>query len=252
MAIGSLISNRNFGSFLGSGQALSHQRGPRSAPNAPGSIFFRKLQGQMTTGVASGFSYSPFLQVVGHSDEKIFNALATYPRQRRRRCECCLSSDNSIDHWLRPNGGQCRFARVNRLRAFYKPEEYDIPDTPVESLKSLEGSGEAVLVEGNVQGTTSPWWEQFPKRWVIVLLCFVAFLLCNMDRVNMSIAILPMSQEFNWNSATVGLIQSSFFWGYLLTQIVGGIWADKIGGKLVLGFGVVWWSVATILTPIAA
>ena len=35
----------------------------------------------------------------------------------------------------------------------------------------------------------------------------------------MSIAILPMSKEFNWNSATVGLIQSSFFWGYLLTQV---------------------------------
>lgn len=37
-----------------------------------------------------------------------------------------------------------------------------------------------------------------------------------------------------------------------LTQIVGGIWADRIGGKLVLGFGVVWWSVATVLTPLAA
>ena len=35
-------------------------------------------------------------------------------------------------------------------------------------------------------------------------------------------------------------------------QILGGIWADKISGKLILGFGVVWWSVATILTPIAA
>ncbi|XP_027349111.1 ascorbate transporter, chloroplastic isoform X5 [Abrus precatorius] len=75
---------------------------------------------------------------------------------------------------------------------------------------------------------------------------------CAIWTVNMSIAILPMSQEFNWNTATVGLIQSSFFWGYLLTQILGGIWADKLGGKLVLGFGVVWWSMATILTPIAA
>lgn len=36
----------------------------------------------------------------------------------------------------------------------------------------------------------------------------------------MSIAILPMSKEYNWNSATVGLIQSSFFWGYLLTQVL--------------------------------
>ncbi|XP_028191407.1 sodium-dependent phosphate transport protein 1, chloroplastic-like isoform X1 [Glycine soja] len=96
------------------------------------------------------------------------------------------------------------------------------------------------------------WWQVFPKRWVIVVLCFSAFLLCNMDRVNMSIAILPMSAEYNWNPSTVGLIQSSFFWGYLLTQIAGGIWADTVGGKQVLGFGVVWWSVATALTPIAA
>ncbi|CAL4957169.1 unnamed protein product [Urochloa decumbens] len=93
---------------------------------------------------------------------------------------------------------------------------------------------------------------RFPKRWAIVFLCFSAFLLCNMDRVNMSIAILPMSAEYGWNPQTVGLIQSSFFWGYLLTQIAGGIWADTVGGKTVLGFGVVWWSIATALTPIAA
>lgn len=29
-----------------------------------------------------------------------------------------------------------------------------------------------------------PWWEEFPKRWTIVVLCFSAFLLCNMDRVS--------------------------------------------------------------------
>eukprot|EP01018_Ginkgo_biloba_P018642 Gb_01307 [translate_table: standard] len=29
----------------------------------------------------------------------------------------------------------------------------------------------------------APWWQEFPKRWVIVVLCFFAFLLCNMDRV---------------------------------------------------------------------
>lgn len=29
--------------------------------------------------------------------------------------------------------------------------------------------------------------------------------------------------------------------GYLLTQVLGGVWADKYGAKRVLGFGVVWW-----------
>ncbi|CAB80795.1 AT4g00370 [Arabidopsis thaliana] len=117
--------------------------------------------------------------------------------------------------------------KINRSRAYYKSEESDITEGVV---PSADGSAEAILVEGNLQNA-SPWWQQFPRRWVIVLLCFSSFLLCNMDRVNMSIAILPMSQEYNWSSATVGLIQSSFFWGYLLTQILGGIWADKFGGK---------------------
>ena len=40
--------------------------------------------------------------------------------------------------------------------------------------------------------------------------------------------------------------------GYLLTQVAGGVWADRFGGKRVLGFGVIWWSVATAMTPIAA
>ncbi|KAJ6940382.1 hypothetical protein NC651_006507 [Populus alba x Populus x berolinensis] len=118
---------------------------------------------------------------------------------------------------------------LRRMESKLKSEEDDMTEAAaVDSLESTEG--EAVLA--------SPWWEQFPKRWVIVLLCFTAFLLCNMDRilcvrdnsswklgtvhfnckVNMSIAILPMSQEFDWNSVTVGLSQSLFFGGYLLTQ----------------------------------
>ena len=35
-------------------------------------------------------------------------------------------------------------------------------------------------------------------------------------------------------------------------QVIGGILADKVGAKKVLGFGVVWWSLATIATPFAA
>lgn len=43
-------------------------------------------------------------------------------------------------------------------------------------------------------------------------------LVCRVQ-VNMSIAILPMSADFKWGPTTVGLVQSSFFWGYLLTQV---------------------------------
>ncbi|PWA45055.1 Major facilitator superfamily [Artemisia annua] len=145
---------------------------------------------------------------------------------------------------------------VWRIRSDVKSESYEVSkSTGVPgSFKIKERLGGDVGDSGDEFDDESgvPWWEEFPKRWTIVILCFSAFLLCNMDRVNMSIAILPMSSEFHWNSTTVGLIQSSFFWGYLLTQIAGGIWADTVGGKRVLAFGVIWWSVATVLTPIAA
>lgn len=48
-------------------------------------------------------------------------------------------------------------------------------------------------------------------------------------QVNMSIAIMPMSAEYGWNPQTVGLIQSSFFWGYLLTQVSGSDRGTTIG-----------------------
>ncbi|CAM6020223.1 unnamed protein product [Sphagnum balticum] len=126
-------------------------------------------------------------------------------------------------------------------------------DSTVLALKSVNLEFE-INNEDNEWSTSSDigWWERIPRRYIIVVLCFSAFLICNMDRVNMSIAILPMSAEFQWSPTIVGLVQSSFFWGYLLTQIAGGIWADSIGGKQVLGFGVIWWSIATIATPIAA
>ncbi|KAI5421801.1 Ascorbate transporter [Lathyrus oleraceus] len=197
-------------------------------------------------------------------EESVFKQIRTFDNKRelfsplsRRSNRCsnfklkaCIKSHSYLSSapFSSSNAGQ---RKVNKFRACYKSEDNDIGEPKIDRLQSTEGTGEAILLEGNLN-QISPWWKQFPKRWVIVLLCFTAFLLCNMDRVNMSIAILPMSQEFNWNSTTVGLIQSSFFWGYLLTQIVGGIWADKVGGKLVLGFGVVWWSIATVLTPIAA
>ena len=66
-----------------------------------------------------------------------------------------------------------------------------------------------MLRSGSQEGVSVSRWK---RRWTIVALCFVAFMLCNMDRVNMSIAVLPMSQQYGWDSQTIGLVQSSFFW----------------------------------------
>lgn len=75
------------------------------------------------------------------------------------------------------------------VRPDVKSEPYDIAESPPDSVQF----GKVLRTDddgGGGNAITVPWWEQFPRRWVIVLLCFSAFLLCNMDRVsNASILI---------------------------------------------------------------
>ena len=77
-------------------------------------------------------------------------------------------------------------------------------------------------------------------------------MLCNADRVIMSVASVPLAAANGWGERAVGLVQSSFLWGYALTPLVGGWLADRYGGKIVLGVGITLWSLATLLTPAAA
>lgn len=91
-----------------------------------------------------------------------------------------------------------------------------------------------------------------PKRHILVGLCFVATFICYIDRVNISVAIIPMAEQFGWSGTSKGLVLSSFFIGYMGAMIPTGWLANRIGGKLLLGFALVAWSVFTFLTPVAA
>jgi ACS family sodium-dependent inorganic phosphate cotransporter len=90
------------------------------------------------------------------------------------------------------------------------------------------------------------------RRYTIAALFFFGTVLCYLDRVSISVAIIPLSAEEGYDSAAQGLILSAFFWGYLWPQLASGWLADRFGGKRVLALGVAVWSVATFITPGAA
>ena len=92
----------------------------------------------------------------------------------------------------------------------------------------------------------------FPYRFKVVFLSFLAVFICYIDRVNISVAIIPMQQQFGWSELQVGLILGTFYIGYMITMTVGGYLADKYGGKKVLGYGLIIWSLITIVTPFFA
>src|SRR5580704_11993593 len=102
-------------------------------------------------------------------------------------------------------------------------------------------------LEGEI-AQTSAW----PRRYTVVVLLALATAVCYVDRVNISIAIIPLARDRGYDAATTGLILSSFFWGYIGPQMLGGWLADQFGGKRVLVVAVVLWSLGTFLTPPSA
>nr|XP_048701877.1 sialin isoform X4 [Caretta caretta] len=119
-------------------------------------------------------------------------------------------------------------------------------------------------------------------RYNLALLAFFGFFLLYALRVNLSVALVDMvepntslaknttskvcpehssalniprnttGKKYSWDADTQGWILGSFFYGYIITQIPGGYFARKIGGKLLLGFGILGTAVFTLFTPLAA
>ncbi|KAM4772109.1 sialin [Rhinophrynus dorsalis] len=119
-------------------------------------------------------------------------------------------------------------------------------------------------------------------RYNLAVMALLGFFMLYALRVNLSVALVDMvnssssSQEntsanicpdhtvspkvfhnstgrkYDWLPDTQGWILGSFFYGYILTQIPGGYVAGKIGGKLLLGFGILGTAIFTLLTPLAA
>ncbi|XP_053315715.1 sialin [Spea bombifrons] len=154
-------------------------------------------------------------------------------------------------------------------------EEEEEDSTPL-----LRGQDEGL---GNIQ--------QYPKekvpvccsaRYNLAVMALFGFFMLYALRVNLSVALVDMinstsstrentsaevcpehtlspvvphnskGKKYDWDADTQGWILGSFFYGYILTQIPGGYIAGKIGGKLLLGFGIFGTAVFTLLTPIAA
>ena len=58
--------------------------------------------------------------------------------------------------------------------------------------------------------------------------------------------------EFDWDPKMQGFLLSSFFYGYLITQVPGGYLSSKYGGKNLFGLGILMTALFTLITPVTA
>ncbi|XP_041979294.1 putative inorganic phosphate cotransporter isoform X1 [Aricia agestis] len=89
------------------------------------------------------------------------------------------------------------------------------------------------------------------------LLLFLAMLLAFTMRVNMSMAIVDMTDEnndtyFDWSHSVQAMILSSFFWGYVVLQIPAGVLAKYFGGKVLMAISVGMNALLSLVMPVGA
>jgi ACS family glucarate transporter-like MFS transporter len=87
-------------------------------------------------------------------------------------------------------------------------------------------------------------------RWFLVFWLFVLSAVSYLDRVNFSIASVPIADAYGLTNLQLGNVITAMLVGYGLFQTVGGRLADRFGPRRVLAGGVIWWGVFTALTAL--
>jgi sugar phosphate permease len=77
------------------------------------------------------------------------------------------------------------------------------------------------------------------------------YLICYMDRSNISVAQPEIGKAFGLDKSSMGLVLSAFTWAYAVGQIPAGFLGDRFGPKKVLTVIMSWWSVAAVMTGAA-
>src|SRR5262245_50398923 len=94
-----------------------------------------------------------------------------------------------------------------------------------------------------------------PFRWrarhtVLSVLCLAA-VLSFMDRMVMSAVVPFIAADLSLTPLQSGVLMSTFFAGYAIAQVPGGILADRFGVRGVTTIAMLWWSTFAAATGAA-
>jgi ACS family D-galactonate transporter-like MFS transporter len=89
------------------------------------------------------------------------------------------------------------------------------------------------------------------RRWTILTLLCIGFMVAYFDRVNLSVALADKDgflSFFKLSNVDRGLLNSAFFWSYALLQIPAGWIVDRYGVKWTYAAGFLLWSLTSAAT----
>ena len=85
-------------------------------------------------------------------------------------------------------------------------------------------------------------------RWTLIFWLFLISAISYLDRVNISIAGQFLQDEMHLTNTQLGYVFSAFVLGYALFQAPAGRFADKLGPRMAIALGTLWWGIFTALS----
>jgi MFS transporter, ACS family, solute carrier family 17 (sodium-dependent inorganic phosphate cotransporter), other len=124
---------------------------------------------------------------------------------------------------------------------------------PVQDSSEVDATLMDVIESLEIETVGIETFKKEPRSAFLVLaLCWGVAFLCALDRVAMSVAMLPLSQEFTYTESMKGEVSSLFSVGYGLAILPCGLFLSVLSPKMIMANGIALWSLATLATPITA
>ncbi|WP_428487388.1 MFS transporter [Rhodopila sp.] len=104
-----------------------------------------------------------------------------------------------------------------------------------------------------VDASTASAVEQATLRKVylrLVPFCFLLYILCYVDRINVSFAALTMNRDLGLSAYVYGLAAGAFFWGYCLLEVPSNIILQKVGARLWIARIMISWGLLSAATAL--
>jgi len=84
----------------------------------------------------------------------------------------------------------------------------------------------------------------------LVPFCFLLYILCYVDRINVSFAALTMNKDLGLSAYVYGLAAGAFFWGYCLLEVPSNIILEKVGARLWIARIMISWGLLSAATAL--
>lgn len=143
-------------------------------------------------------------------------------------------------------------SRINGLKSS-SSDDNNVPQapqrkTPAFFFADISGGSESKLPMIKTQSSMPPIEIDQTQKIAMLGLLWITACLSALDRVAMSVALIPMSTEFGLTDTIKGSISSFFSIGYGLGIIPAGIILSFASPRIVMSVAVVSWSLATLAT----